>query len=111
MRVSKVILALVCLALPLLPATSAFADGFLCPKSGRWISIGDSSAVVLKRCGPPTSREDVVNPGCTDDGTYCFGKLGERWVYDFDSSYLVRYLLFINGRLTQIEAGEYGELR
>lgn len=111
MRVSKTMMGLAWFALSLLSASSAFADGFLCPKTGRWILIGDSSAVVLKRCGPPTSREDVMNEGCTTSGRYCFGKIGERWVYDFDSTYLVRYLLFINGRLTQIQAGEYGEIR
>jgi hypothetical protein len=93
----------------LTPAVALADESLLCPKTHKWISIGDRAGRVLKRCGEPKVREDVTREGCTDDGNYCFGKVGERWIYDFGSTYFVRYLLFIDGRLTQIESGDYSK--
>jgi hypothetical protein len=108
MRLGKTFLALS--GLLLLAATPSVAEeSFLCPKTQRWISVGDTPARVLKKCGQPKLREDVTRDGCTDDGMYCFGKVGERWVYDFGRTYLVRFLLFQDNRLTQIETGGYGD--
>ena len=66
-------------------------------------------AAVRKSCGPPKLREDLIREGCPDDRNCCFGKVGERWVYDLGGTYLVRCLLFTENRLTQIETGGYGE--
>ena len=99
-------LILAVLALPL--ATACFAEESLrCPPAGNLIQVGDDSAKVQKKCGPPVAREPVVEDHCTDQG-YCTRWVGERWTYDFGKSYFLRYLLFWNGRLAQIEEGDYG---
>lgn len=111
MTFPRVIMVLACSGLPLLAATPSLAseDGFWCPKSGHWVSIGDSESKVLKKCGPPQNRKDVLYKGCTDSGLCYDGKVGERWTYDFGSTYLVRFLLFQDDRLTLIEEDDYGE--
>jgi hypothetical protein len=105
----KSVVALVLVGLTSLPAAVACAqEGLRCPSTGRLVQVGDSSRKVEKRCGPPDAREPVVDERCTDQG-YCTRRVGERWTYDFGQTYFVRYLLFWNGRLAQIEEGEYGE--
>jgi hypothetical protein len=95
-----------CLAVPVATSPAA-AEGFRCPSSGRFVEVGDSTAKVERSCGPPKQREDE----CTENG-YCFtAKIGERWVYDFGAAYFVRYLLFLDGKLSQIADGDYGEQR
>ena len=93
----------------LLPSLARADESFFCPKTERWVSLGDSAAQVIKKCGQPKVREDVIQKGCTDDGMYCFGKVGERWSYDLGRNYLVRWLLFRDNRLTQIETDGYGK--
>jgi hypothetical protein len=105
----KSVVALVLVGLTSLPAAVVCAqEGLRCPSTGRLVQVGDSSRKVEKRCGPPDAREPVVDEQCTDQG-YCSRRVGERWTYDFGQTYFVRYLLFWNGRLAQIEEGEYGE--
>jgi hypothetical protein len=100
------ILILAVLALPF--ATACLADESLrCPPAGNLIQVGDDSAKVQRKCGPPAAREPVVEDHCTDQG-HCTRWFGERWTYDFGKSYFLRYLLFWNGRLAQVEEGEYG---
>jgi hypothetical protein len=98
------------LALSCWAAAPALADdSFLCPKTHKWVSVGDTPARVLELCGQPKSREDASFERCTDDGRHCRRTSAERWVYDFGRTYLVRHLLFIEGTLNRIDLGEYGE--
>jgi hypothetical protein len=104
----KNVLALV-LGLTALPINTAWAgDGFRCPSTGLLVEVGDSARKVEKRCGRPDVRDPVVEDQCTDQG-HCTRRVGERWTYDFGRSYFVRYLLFWNGLLAQINDGDYGE--
>jgi hypothetical protein len=84
------------------------ADGFRCPTKDRLIETGDSIAKVLADCGAPKSRTDVTETACRKTGSCAKFKAGERWVYDFGSNYLVRYLLFRDDLLALIETGMYG---
>jgi hypothetical protein len=108
MWLRRTLALLACYGMLLSASPLLAADSFLCPRTKKWVSIGDGPSKVLEKCGSPKYREDVAREGCTDDGLHCFGKLGERWVYDFGRAYLMRYLLFVEGRLTQSEEGEYG---
>jgi len=89
----------------------AWADGFRCPATDRLVDTGDTMDKVVKNCGTPKSRMDVIETACTKSGKCAEFKTGERWVYDFGSNYLVRYLLFKEDLLCLIETGMYGGWR
>jgi len=112
MELRKTFAKLACVLLLLGTATPGQTDdGFRCPRTGRLVEVGETSAQVLASCGPPKSREDVTNRECTEQG-HCFTvKVGEHWVYDFGRSYFVQHLLFREDRLSQIEGGDYGSAR
>ena len=65
-------------------------------------------AKVIKDCGVPKSRTDVLESACAKTGRCAEFKTGERWVYDFGSNHFVRLLLFRNDQLALIETGMYG---
>jgi hypothetical protein len=105
----QVVFLIVLWALLLVAAPGqVFANGFRCPSTDRIIDTGDSIAKVESDCGSPQSRTDVFGNACRKYGGCTKVKMGERWVYDFGSNYLVRYLFFANGLLTMIEEGGYG---
>jgi len=109
MNPPKSVVALLLVGLTSLPAVVAWAeDGLRCPSTGRLVQVGDSARKVEKRCGRPDAREPVVEEHCNDQGD-CRRRVGERWIYDFGQTYFVRYLLFWDGQLAQIEEGEYGK--
>ncbi len=88
-------------------ATACFAEESLrCPPAGNLIQLGDDSGKVLRKCGPPQARQPIVEDRCNKG--YCTRWVGESWTYDFGRSYFLRYLLFWNGWLAQIEEGDYG---
>jgi len=97
MIASRVVYSMVVWA-GLLVSPDAFADGFRCPTTDRLVETGDTMAKVLKDCGTPKSRTDLIETACTKSGRCAKFKTGERWVYDFGSSYFVHHLLFKDRR-------------
>jgi hypothetical protein len=68
----------------------AHADGFLCPRTGRLVSIGDTAAEVVTKCGTPTMDQ------------------GRTWLYDFGRTSFTRILHFKRGVLKCVDLGDYG---
>lgn len=89
---------------------------------GGLVSIGDTTAKVLEKCGDPTKEskwEEGHNTWISQ--IYDYEKeryrlpelikgpiLMELWTYDLGSNKFIRYLYFANGRLIRIETGEKG---
>jgi Protein of unknown function (DUF2845) len=100
----------------------ALADrSFRC--NGKIISVGSYKDQVLKICGEPDNVERwEVGPNSAIAEFYDYKEeryklpklvLGplhmERWTYDLGSNQFIRYLLFRNGELINIETGEKGD--
>ena len=96
------------LPLMLFAISSAVADDFRCPSSGKIVKEGDSQDEVTAKCGRPTSRSlpsmvtTKVNPRKSVSTTV------EKWTYDFGSNYFVQVLTFEGTTLKQIEHGDHG---
>ena len=67
-------------------------DSSECECSNGSVKIGDSKYDVIKKCGEPTSRED----------------LGAVWVYDFGSKRFICYIRFAGDTVKRIQLGAYG---
>jgi hypothetical protein len=89
----------------------ASAESSICPSTGKYVETGDSSTEVKEKCGAPTSKEPVSAYRCPPQYRCHKSQRAERWSYDFGSVYLVRYLLFLDDQLVQIEYGDYGKNR
>lgn len=75
------------------------------------VSIGDTKAEVLVKCGAPSwqdswTSEIVSNLNSLDEVRTNLDR--ERWVYNFGPNSFLRFLLFENGRLAKISTGGYG---
>lgn len=67
------------------------------------IDEGDTSAVVIRKCGPPADRQ-VIDPIVGSNGRVPYKSLPvERWVYG-PSAGMVYYLRFLDGRLVEIRS-------
>jgi Protein of unknown function (DUF2845) len=89
---------------------------------GGLVSVGDTTAKVLKKCGEPTKESEWEEGHNTwISQIYDYEKeryqlpelikgpiLMELWTYDLGSNKFIRYLYFANGRLIRIETGEKG---
>lgn len=88
--------------------TPAFGEGFRCPKNERLVEVGSSMEKVIKICGPPKTREDLIGVVCSESDD-CFSvKVGELWVYDFGPYTLNIILSFEGERLAKVDQGDYG---
>jgi hypothetical protein len=89
---------------------------------GGLVSVGDTTAKVLEKCGEPT-KESKWEEGHDTwvSQIYDYEKeryqlpelikgpiLMELWTYDLGANKFIRYLHFANGRLIRIETGEKG---
>lgn len=127
MKKKQCIVSLVLLSLLLVLGESANAwdnrrsEGSLrC--SGKLIFLGDRKEEVLRKCGDPVSTNvyeedriarDLDNPYLFDyrNRIPLFVRqrvLVEEWTYNFGPTSFIRYLTFENGRLVDIELGDYG---
>ena len=86
--------------------------GFRC--GSRLVRNGETQDDVAGKCGDP---DDVRNWTETrTESAWENGRKIERsvpieyteWKYDFGSDRLIRYLTFVQGRLTAVRTGEYG---
>jgi hypothetical protein len=85
--------------------TPVFGEGFRCPKNDRLVEAGFSMKKVIKICGPPKTREDLITSNCDECDRY---KVGELWIYDFGPYTLEIVLTFMGERLTKVDQGGYG---
>jgi hypothetical protein len=114
-------LVMVVVLLVLITFTIVAADSSLrC--NGSIISLGATSQEVLDKCGRPYHRESwetshnqyVRQFYDYEKERFILPKLVvgpiqmERWTYDFGSNKFIRYLLFQNGELIDIETGDKG---
>lgn len=91
--------------------SSALADSFRCPSSGRLIHEGETQGEILSKCGEP----DFVTQASS-----LFLKINrfetrevavEEWTYDFGPNRFLQILRFEGGRLKEFEHGGYGRRR
>ena len=80
-------------------------DGMRCDR--RLVSVGDSEATVLERCGPPTSA-DTERPVRRRRNGLVARCVIDRWTYDRGPTEFVRTLRFEDGVLTSVDVGDYG---
>lgn len=66
--------------------------------AGETISVGDRKYSVIEACGAP------------DKITVSGGGTVEKWVYNFGPTRFIHYVTFVRGRLSRIQAGEYGSV-
>ena len=78
----------------LLPLT-ANAGAMRCKNA--LISDGDSSFNVLKSCGQPQMKEDII-----DSRLFDAPKVGERWTYQIGNA-IPQAVTIINGKVVRIE--------
>ncbi len=108
MRITKPLLAV----LLALAAVSALADTSGGPRCGnRIVSLGDTKAEVIIKCGAPVWKDDWTDQIINDVNTVDELRVSvarERWVYNLGPNSFLRFLSFENGRLTDISMGGYG---
>ena len=61
------------------------ADGMRCGSD--LVSVGDTEFDVLSRCGEPASKD------------------GNQWTYEQDEGTLVKYLIFMGGKVAAVRVG------
>ena len=79
-------------------------DGMRCDQ--RLVSVGDSEATVLARCGTPTTAE-TERHNRRDHGAVRRCVI-DRWTYDRGPSDFVRTLRFEDGLLAGVDVGSWG---
>lgn len=85
------------------------ADSLRC--GSRLVSVGDTKAEVLIKCGSPAWKDNWTNELIDDVNTATERRVSttmDRWVYNFGSHSFLEFLLFENGSLTSITPGDYG---
>lgn len=105
-------------------AGGAEAEGFRCDK--RLVSEGDSSMEVRAHCGDPDEARQRLEsrvisrlvrtpcmkangPGvCTVMVQDMISVVVDEWTYDFGPHRFIQYLTFEQGKLINVESGEYG---
>ena len=88
------------------PATVHADSGFRC-KSGRLVSVDDRMSEVLDHCGRP----DLVGKRVVERqiGEDYVEVLLDEWTYDLGRARFIRIVLFENGRVIDVESGNYGK--
>jgi len=96
-------------------------SGFRCG-SGRLVSVGDRMDQVLERCGEPDAViQRVEKRKVKHKVTRRVGNVEEsiveeeeievpvdEWAYDMGRYVFVRYVVFENGKVVNVETGKYG---
>jgi Protein of unknown function (DUF2845) len=93
----------------LLPHAGLSAASLDC--SGGIISVGDSRADLLAKCGPPDSKESHYEELSSRPDQSVRQKLFvtvEEWTYDFGPSRFTRIVTLTNGKVADIRSGNYG---
>lgn len=77
----------------------------------RVISIGDSKADILIKCGEPfyrESRQEELKERFDGSGTRTVTVTIEEWTYNFGPQRFTRIITFRNGVVASIRTGDYG---
>lgn len=116
MKQGLVILLTLTLCLAIAGETAAFRGGSTSMRCGTvLVSLGDTKLETLLKCGEPVWRETLAGGCCP--GSYLrraggrfktYSGFFEEWTYNFGPQQFMRILRFQNGRLVDIELGEYG---
>jgi hypothetical protein len=92
-----------------IPRANVYADALSC--SGGIISTDDRSIDVLAKCGPPDFKqshlEEVIQRLDRDTKQKVFITV-EEWTYNFGPSQFIRIVVLKNGRVSEIQVGDYG---
>jgi hypothetical protein len=92
-----------------LPRAGAYADALSC--SGGIISTDDRSIEVLAKCGQPDFKEshleEVIERLDRDTKQKVYITV-EEWTYNFGPSQFIRIVILKNGRVSEIQVGDYG---
>jgi hypothetical protein len=93
------------LLMVLAPATARADSGFRC-NSGRLVTVEDRMYEVLDRCGNP----DLVGHrvAARQVGDDYVEVVLDEWIYDLGPARFVRTVIFENGRVIDVESGNYG---
>jgi hypothetical protein len=81
------------------------ADSFRC--RGRSISLGDTEATVLIRCGDPSWASEWTET-IAYENSFPVTILVKQWTYNLGPNSFLRTLRIENGRVRRIETGDYG---
>ena len=97
-----------------------FSDSCRC--GNKLVSVGDTKSEVLNKCGPPTwteQRKEYRLERVYGESYYKGEELREpilskvevnieEWFYNFGPNRLIQIFRFENGKLVEIETGDYG---
>ena len=75
------------------------------------ISVGDSAAEVAAKCGEPTLKdqlEEITQEQLDANTSRKVYVTVEHWTYNFGPNQFLRILTIRNGKVMNIEAGDYG---
>jgi len=104
------------------PRAEAESQGFLCPTSGRLVSVGLRTEEVRRKCREPDDVQTRVEVRTVRETRRRFSNGVaedvvvensvevpiEEWFYDFGPSRFTKTLLFENGRLVNVSEGAKG---
>jgi hypothetical protein len=79
--------------------------------SDQIISVGDSAAEVMAKCGKPAwqdKREEVIREQLDDNTVRKVSVIVEDWTYNFGPNQFLRIFTFRNGKVTDVRTGGYG---
>ncbi|ENY73558.1 DUF2845 domain-containing protein [Aeromonas diversa] len=85
----------------------ALADTVRCKDT--LITEGDSTALLLIKCGEPLLKEELTRFEENGFGARITVKYGERWTYNFGKQRFMQMVTVVNGTVTEIENGPPGE--
>lgn len=85
----------------------AFAATLRCKSD--LLTEGDSTALLLVRCGQPMLKEELTRYEENGFGVRMTVKYAERWTYNFGKSQFMQFVTVENGVITAIEDGPRGQ--
>ena len=69
------------------------------------LTVGDSSAELLLKCGNPLLVEPLTASALSRDGELTQISAGERWTFDMGKGYFMQIVTLQNGVIQKIEDG------
>jgi len=100
----RVVMAMILGISMLALTTSAHADVLRCGE--RLVDVGATIGEVKLKCGSPTARDRRSETRGSSD--HFFTVTIDTWTYNFGPHDFLRTLTFVEGRLRNIEEGDYG---
>lgn len=88
---------------------NVYAESIDC--MGGIVSVGDSRVELVTKCGEPDwkdSHDEVISERIDSDTKRKLVVVVDEWTYNFGTSQLLRIVTMKNGRITDIQTGNYG---